>query len=492
YGDLLGGGSPAGARMPLVRGETGVDSPSQQDWNRDLTRDTAGIWLHNNVWGQVNPGGMYDLFWWATETIPSSLYPIFLGFRNFMDGIPLDNGQYRDARAIPSDPNLRAWGQRDDSNGRLHLWIQNRLHTWKRVINGPAIPAFSGSITIPNAADGTYQVEWWDTYKTTNPVFLTQQVNATGGSLVLSLPLALTSDVAVKIQRQGGAGVTPTPTATPTVATTGTPTPTRTPTFGPSPTATAAPGPVFADVPRTHWAFDYIEALYRAGYVAGCATNPLRYCPDQGLNRAESAVFVLRGAYGAIATPPYPAPALPSFADVAPGFWGFGWIESLWKDGYTAGCGTSPLIYCPGQPHSRAEGSVFFLRIKNGSAYTPPASTGLFADVATTAWYAGWVEEAYRQGLLPECSASPLKFCPDGALDRAWTAYMMVKAKGLSVGGAGATTTATTIPLSTATPVPTHTITQPLPDGTPTEMATPTPTPTETVAAPSETPQPTP
>jgi outer membrane protein assembly factor BamB len=249
YGDLLGGGSPAGARMPLVRGETGVDSPSQQDWNRDLTRDTAGIWLHNNVWAQAGPGGMYDLFWWATETIPPSLYPNYLAFRNFMDGIPLDNGQYRDARATTSDPNLRAWGQRDDSTGRMHLWIQNRLHTWKRVINGPGIPDISGSITIPNAADGTYQVEWWDTYKTTNPVFLSQQVNVSGGSLVISLPAPLTSDVAVKIQRQGGAGATPTPTASPTPtvegtgAATATPTPSATPTLGLTGSVTNTPTP---------------------------------------------------------------------------------------------------------------------------------------------------------------------------------------------------------------------------------------------------------
>jgi hypothetical protein len=159
----------------------------------------------------------------------------------------------------------------------MHLWIQNRLHNWKRVIDGPAIPAIGGTITIPNAADGPYQVEWWNTYQTANPIFLTQQVSAAGGSLVLTLPSALTSDVAVKIQRQGGAGATPTstpgvPTATPTSTVTPTQTATATSTPGgptPTSTATAGPGPVFEDVPPTHWAFNYIEALYRAGYVAG-------------------------------------------------------------------------------------------------------------------------------------------------------------------------------------------------------------------------------
>jgi hypothetical protein len=423
---------------------------------------------------------MYDLFWWATETIPPSLYPNYLAFRNFMDDVPLSNGQYRDARATTSDPDLRAWGQRDDSSGRMHLWIQNRLHTWKRVISGTAIPGISGTITVPDAADGTYEIEWWDTYKTSGQVFQIQQVTASGGSLVLTLPSALTSDVAVKIKRQGGAGATPTPggtttvtpTASPTITPTSTVTATTTPTStatSETPTPTPAPGQIFEDVPPSHWAFDYIEALYRAGYVVGCSASPMLYCPDQILNRAESAVFVLRGAYGAIRDPPYPAPETATFADVMSSFWGYGWIESLWRDGYTAGCGTSPLIYCPSQTHSRAEGSVFFLRIRNGAAFSPPTATGMFADVSSSAWYASWVEEAYREGLLPACSTAPLSFCPEDPLDRSWAAYMMVQAKEIVLAAAEPSPTATETPPAT----PTSTTTE-LP------TATWTPTPSET------------
>jgi hypothetical protein len=194
--------------------------------------------------------------------------------------------------------------------------------------------------------------------------------------------------------------------------------------------AGATPTTIFADVPAAHWAREYIEALYRAGYVAGCAASPLRYCPDRVLNRAESAVFVLRGAYGAINSPPWPSPSSQNFGDVPPGFWGYGWIESLYHDGLTAGCSAEPLLYCPQQEHTRAEGSVFFLRVRHGAAYQPPAATGIFADVPPEAWYAGWVEAAYNQGLLPACSSSPLSFCPNTPLDRAWAAYMMVQAKG--------------------------------------------------------------
>jgi hypothetical protein len=192
--------------------------------------------------------------------------------------------------------------------------------------------------------------------------------------------------------------------------------------------------PVFGDVPGSHWANDYIETLYFAGFVSGCQATPTRlYCPNSILSRAESAVFVERGQHGAIPNPPYPSPATSTFADVARSFWGFGWIESLWTDGFTAGCQTSPRLFCPNSQHTRAEGSVFFLRIKNGAAYQPPAPTGVFTDVALTDWFAGWVEDAFNQGLLPECQTSPLRFCPNSPLDRSWAAYMMVQAKGIRI-----------------------------------------------------------
>jgi len=226
------------------------------------------------------------------------------------------------------------------------------------------------------------------------------------------------------------ATATATPNASATNTATSTDTPTATTTATPTNTPMATPTSIFEDVPSDHWAFDYINALYNAGYVAGCSADPLLYCPDNILTRAESAVFVLRGQYGAIPNPPYLPPATPTFADVDPTFWGYGWIESLWTDGFTAGCGTDPLIYCPLQQHTRAEGSVFFLRVMHGSDYEPPAATGIFDDVDLGAWYVNWVEAAYNNGILPVCNTSPLQFCPEDELDRAWAAYMMVQAKG--------------------------------------------------------------
>jgi hypothetical protein len=188
--------------------------------------------------------------------------------------------------------------------------------------------------------------------------------------------------------------------------------------------------PTFTDVPFDHWAYDYIETLYQGGYVAGCSSSPLMYCPERVMNRAESAVFVVRGVHGADFMPLDPTDQI--FDDVATIEWYAKWATQLWNDGYTAGCGTNPLIYCPLQQHTIAEGSVFYLRMLNGSEYEPPQAAGIFADVPMDAWYADWIEAAYHADILMPCQTAPeLMACPLELLDRAMGAYMMFQAKGL-------------------------------------------------------------
>ena len=189
---------------------------------------------------------------------------------------------------------------------------------------------------------------------------------------------------------------------------------------------------IFADVPIDHWAHDSIEALYQAGYIAGCSADPLMYCPDTSMTRAESAVFVERGIHGANYTPIQPVST--AFVDVPLWEWFAKWADGLWDDGYTAGCGSDPLIYCPLQQHTRTEGTVFFLRMLHGADYVPTDPVGIFMDVDVNYWGAKWIEAAFSAGLIPACeSSSELRFCPDDALDRAMAAYMMVQAKEISL-----------------------------------------------------------
>jgi hypothetical protein len=197
-------------------------------------------------------------------------------------------------------------------------------------------------------------------------------------------------------------------------------------------------GPTFLDVPLDHPYYEYIEALYQNNYIAGCSEDPLMYCPDRVMSRAESAVFVERGIHSAEVLPPQPVDIL--FADVALNEWYAKWTHGLWNDGYTAGCGTDPLVYCPDQDHTRAEGCVFYLRMMYGADYESPQGPGYFGDVDPSQWYADWVDACWEAGIAEPCGTEPLQFCPEEGLTRAVAAYMMVQAK--------------EIPLPTPTPTP--------------------------------------
>jgi hypothetical protein len=198
----------------------------------------------------------------------------------------------------------------------------------------------------------------------------------------------------------------------------------------PTPTPTPVPTTTFVDVPFDHPYHDEIELLYNEGYTSGCSTDPLMFCPERTMNRAESAVFVERGLHGSQFDPQDPTQAL--FTDVVLEAWYSDWVHGLWEDGYTAGCGTDPLMYCPDQEHTRAEGCVFYLRMMYGAGYQPSAPTGYFADVDPEEWYADWVDACWEAGLTEPCESDPdLLFCPEDPLTRAMAAYMMVQAKGL-------------------------------------------------------------
>ncbi|MGE3271709.1 MAG: hypothetical protein AB7P40_23355, partial [Chloroflexota bacterium] len=250
----LGAQSPSGLQKPTVRGESGLASPSTTDYPTPLlTSDTQGIWLHKWLWAQLNAGGLIDNGWWydrtniydRTDNSPN-LLAIYKRYYTFIKDIPLSNGHYVDSAASVSAPALRVRGQKDAVNGRAHLWIDNRGHTWKTVVDHVSATPTGGTVTLPGMPVGTYQVTWFDPYQGAS--MSTQQAATDGaGVLTLSLPQQVSTDIAVRVDRLQG-GVTPTPTTTVVPTTTpGTATPTApalTPTATPStpqPTATSVP-----------------------------------------------------------------------------------------------------------------------------------------------------------------------------------------------------------------------------------------------------------
>jgi hypothetical protein len=191
----------------------------------------------------------------------------------------------------------------------------------------------------------------------------------------------------------------------------------------------------------------YIVSLYNAGYTAGCQTpgNPLSYCPTRTFRRDESAVFMLRGLLGGTygttegeQLPPALGNIFDDMKDVA--YWGTAWAESMYDHGLTSGCWSSPLRFCPADQLPRDQASVFALRLIYGPnygkpGYPGPTATGtVFADMTDTGyWGTAWAEKAYAEGLLPNCGIQDGKplFCSSTLVDRAWAAYMVVKANNL-------------------------------------------------------------
>ncbi len=181
-------------------------------------------------------------------------------------------------------------------------------------------------------------------------------------------------------------------------------------------------GHLFADVPVTgkEWMEPWTEAFYYAGFTTGCGVSPLIYCPENNVTRAEMAVFLLRSKHGGGYTPP---PATHVFSDmpVAGKEWMEPWVDEFYAEGMTTGCGTSPLIFCPENYVTRAEMAVFILRAINTPGWTPPPSSGVFADlpVAGKEWMESWVDHFYAQGITTGCATDPLRYCPENNVTRA-------------------------------------------------------------------------
>jgi len=181
---------------------------------------------------------------------------------------------------------------------------------------------------------------------------------------------------------------------------------------------------VFADVPTDYWAWNWIESLYAAGITGGCGVNPLLYCPEASVTRAQMAVFLERGIHGSSYTPPVVGGST-GFGDVSPGYWAAAWIKQLAADGITGGCGVGN--YCPELAVTRAQMAVFLLRAKHGASYSPPVvggSTG-FGDVSPGYWAAAWIKQLSAEGITGGCGTGA--YCPESPVTRAQMAVFLVR-----------------------------------------------------------------
>jgi hypothetical protein len=178
----------------------------------------------------------------------------------------------------------------------------------------------------------------------------------------------------------------------------------------------------FADVPVTYWASDFIERLYANNITGGCSTYPPNYCPAANVTRGQMAVFLLKGMYG---KDYIPVDATGTIFNDVPADNGLAkWIEQLYTEGITGGCGNGN--YCPNNPVTREQMAVFLLVAEHGIGYAPPAATGVFNDVPADNPFAKWIEALADEGITGGCGEG--NFCPKGTVTRAQMAVFLVTA----------------------------------------------------------------
>ena len=115
-----------------------------------------------------------------------------------------------------------------------------------------------------------------------------------------------------------------------------------------------------------------------------------------------------------------------SFADVPSTNNFYPFIENLFHNGVTGGCGAGN--YCPNNPVTRAQMAVFLLKGEHGASYIPPACHGVFPDApcAPAETFAGdFIEELAAEGITSGCGGG--NYCPNNSVTRAQMAVFLLK-----------------------------------------------------------------
>ena len=110
----------------------------------------------------------------------------------------------------------------------------------------------------------------------------------------------------------------------------------------------------FDDVDSDNQWLPHVELLAELEVTAGCDTEPLRFCPDDSVSRAQMATFLVR-AFN------LEAADSAGFTDTVGNFHELN-IDALAAAEVTTGCDTESLRYCPGDEVTRAQMATFLVR----------------------------------------------------------------------------------------------------------------------------------
>lgn len=201
---------------------------------------------------------------------------------------------------------------------------------------------------------------------------------------------------------------------------------------------TVVPTSRFTDITSSKWWIRYVERLADRKITVGCDTDPLRYCPDQPVTRAQIASLFVRTLQLGPAEPA-------GFTDTDRSVH-MASIDALFAVGITVGCHTDPLRYCPDQPVTRSQMASFLHRIA-GDIVSRAEAAGLLVERT------GWKEQVADVSLsvadLPAdhphrsavlivlertvaigCEPATVLFCPEAPLTYGESVSWLNRARG--------------------------------------------------------------
>jgi len=176
----------------------------------------------------------------------------------------------------------------------------------------------------------------------------------------------------------------------------------------------------FLDVPPANQFHDVVVKLVASQVTVGVGGG--LYGIADSVKRQAMAVFVLKAEHGICYTPPPCTPGI--FADVPCPSPFADWIEAMFAEGITGGCGGGN--FCPLDAVRRDQMAPFLLKAVHGPAYFPPPCSGLFTDVPCPSLFADWIEQLYLENVTAGCGG--MAYCPSSPNTRGQMAAFLVKA----------------------------------------------------------------
>jgi hypothetical protein len=145
----------------------------------------------------------------------------------------------------------------------------------------------------------------------------------------------------------------------------------------------------FYDLPDTNWAYSYISNLYCRNVVSGFPDGTFR--PNSDITRGQFTKMLVLGF-----NMTWQVPNQASFRDVPLGSTYSAFVETAAKAGIVGGYPDG--TFRPNEPVTRGQAVKMISVAANWAQAYPPVAT--FSDIPGNHWAFGYVEAAYRQGII--------------------------------------------------------------------------------------------